>query len=195
MKIEQLKRKIDKIDEKLEIVLENRMVPYQDFMEGKGKYSGVLRGLKDVLKARLMNDLVKLSLFGNLDVDDEECDKYLEMMQSAAPKDSDDETYGIPLDYEPENEDETSNKPLSTNTTGKLISNIKDIRKTRNKVEIIKGNPTHLLFPKNISKYYGSSNEEDKASNSKSRLSIYYVTPIYADGSRGDPNLYPVLDL
>ena len=153
MKIEQLKRKIDKIDEKLEIVLENRMVPYQDFMEGKGKYSDVLRGLKDVLKARRMNDLIKLSLFGNLDVDDEECNKYLKMMQSAAPKNSDDETYGIPLDYELEKEDETYNESLSTDITRKLIYNREEIRKKRNKVESEKGSPTHLLFSINISKY------------------------------------------
>ncbi len=107
MKIEQIERKISKIQKKLEEYREARIVPYRDFIEGNGKYWRELKGIKGVLRIRSSNEGFKFALLGNSDADDEELHKFLEMMKSAALIYSKDEEIENPADKELETEDET----------------------------------------------------------------------------------------
>ena len=107
MKIEQIERKIVKIKEKLEKSKEGRMVPYRDFIEGNGKYERDLEEIKGILRIRSANEGFKFALLGNSDADDEEVDKFFEMMQNAGLKYSQDEEIENPSDNELETEDET----------------------------------------------------------------------------------------
>ena len=195
MKIEQIERKIAKIQKQLKKAKEGCVVPYRDFIEGKGEYRWELRGIKELLRIRSKNECFKFALLGNPYADDEEADKCLKMLKSAALKFSQDEEIENPTDNELETEDETPTELTSRKVFVDPYYSSEEIKEKRRKIEIEKGEPTHLLFPINVDKYHEIDSEWSKRYNRKPRSSIYHVTPIYADGSRGDPKLYLVSDL
>jgi len=195
VKTEQIERKIAKIQKQLKKVKEGCVVPYRDFIEGKGKYWRELEAIKGILRIRSANEGFKFALLGNSDADDEGVDKFFEMMQSAGLIYSQDEEIENLSDNELGTEDETPTELPSTVDFEDPYYSSEEIKEKRRKIEIEKGEPTHLLFPINMDKYHEIHSELSKRSNRKPRPSIYHVTPIYADGSRGDPKLYFVSDL
>lgn len=195
MKSEKIKREIKKIRMEIDKIKDDRIVPYRDFVEGHGKYKYNLHVLKLELRASRMSDMVKTSIFGTTEVDDEEVSEFFNMMREAG------ERYGgrNVSDFTPTNEvdnvESMSNIEPPKPSIDIEVYSKEEIIQQRERVEKLKGSPTHLLLPMDHSKRNENSSEGGKIASGKPRSSIYHATPIYADGSYGDPNLYPLLDL
>lgn len=195
MKSEKIKREIKKLREEIGKIKDDRIVPYRDFVEGHGEYKYDLHFLKLELRARRMSDMITTSIFGTTEVTDEEVNEFFNMVREESERCGGRNVSDFTPTNEVDNVEEVKTRESPTPHAETVVYSKEEIIQKRERVEKIKGPPTHLLLPRDNSEFDKNSSEGKNIASGEPRSSIYHATPIYADGSYGDPNLYPLLDL